>query len=54
MHWLLHGVFPTQRQRGSSPFVLHEHAEMIHYGERDSGTPESVTMANDMVSVPKV
>lgn len=30
IHWVLHTIFPTKRQRGSSPFVLEEHAEMLH------------------------
>ncbi|KAK7704124.1 hypothetical protein SLS64_008682 [Diaporthe eres] len=35
MHWLLHTIFPTPRQRGTSPFVLEAHAEMLNT------TPES-------------
>lgn len=54
MHWLFHAVFPAQRQRGSSPFVLEEHAQMIQYGESDAGTPESVAGTDTVVSVPKV
>lgn len=54
MHWAFHSLWPAQRQRGSSPFVLHDHAEMIHYGEEESGTPESVTVADDVVEVAKV
>lgn len=54
MHWLFHAVFPAERQRGSSPFVLEEHADMIQYGESDGGTPESVTEADNVVSVQKV
>lgn len=38
VHWALHAVFPAERQRGTSPFVLEEHAQMIHIGESDSGT----------------
>lgn len=37
-HWALHTIFPAERQRGSSPFVLEEHAQMVHVGESDSGT----------------
>lgn len=49
-HWLLHAVFPAARQRGSSPFVLEEHAQMIHLGESDSGT---VADEEKVVSGPK-
>lgn len=49
-HWALHTVFPAERQRGSSPFVLEEHAQMIHIGESDSGT---VADEEKVVSVAK-
>ncbi|POS81347.1 hypothetical protein DHEL01_v200277 [Diaporthe helianthi] len=38
MHWLLHAVFPAARQRGSSPFVLEAHAEMLNRAESDEVT----------------
>lgn len=48
LHWLFHAFFPAERQRGSSPFVLDEHAEMIQYGESDS-----VAEADHVVSASK-
>lgn len=41
MHWLLHAIFPTARQHGSSPFVLETHAEMLHISESDEITVDS-------------
>lgn len=41
MHWLLHAIFPTARQRGSSPFVLEAHAEMLSTAECDEVTVDS-------------
>ena len=41
MHWLLHAIFPTARQRGTSPFVLETHAEMLNTAESDEVTVDS-------------
>lgn len=42
MHWLLHTIFPTPRQRGTSPFVLEAHAEMLNTAvESDEVTVDS-------------
>lgn len=49
MHGLFHAIFPAQRQRGSSPFVLEEHAEMI-----EGGGPESVLETDTVLSTSKV
>lgn len=54
MHWLLHTIFPTKRQRGSSPFVLEEHAEMLNNGDSDLGTPATLDDEKQIVTVPKL
>lgn len=54
MHALLHAIFPTLRQRGSSPFVLEEHAEMIHNGDSDGVATTSTVQGEDVVAVMKV
>lgn len=54
MHWLLHAIFPVKRQRGSSPFVLEEHAEMLHIGESDSATAVTPVDEEKVVAEPKV
>lgn len=42
MHWLLHTIFPTARQHGTSPFVLEAHAEMLNTtAESDDVTVDS-------------
>lgn len=53
MHALLHAVFPAARQRGSSPFVLEEHADMIHGVDSDRGTVASTRDEENIVAVPK-
>lgn len=54
MHWLLHTVFPAERQRGSSPFVLEEHAEMLYVGESDSVTRAALEDEERVVAAPKM
>lgn len=54
MHWLLHTIFPAERQRGSSPFVLEEHAEMLYAGESESVTRAGLTDEERVIAVPKV
>lgn len=54
MHWLFHTVFAAERQRGSSPFVLEDHADMIHVGESDSGTAEIVVETDKMANMTKL
>lgn len=54
MHWLLHAVFPAERQRGSSPFVLEEHAEMLYVGESDSATRAALEDEERVVAVSKM
>lgn len=53
MHWLFHALFPTEKQRGSSPFVLEEHAEMLYAGESDSVTRAGLTDEERVVAMPK-
>lgn len=54
LHALLHAVFPAARQRGSSPFVLEEHADMIHVVDSDGGTVASAGDIENIVAVPKM
>lgn len=54
MHWLLHMTFPTERQRGSSPFVLEDHAEMLDNSGSGPGTPATLDDGEKAVTVPKM
>lgn len=54
MHWVLHAIFPAERQRGSSPFVLEEHAEMLYIGESDSATRPALEDEERVVAVSKM
>lgn len=39
VHWALHAIFPAERQRGYSPFVLEEHAEILHGALSEASMP---------------
>ena len=43
VHAVLHTVFPAKRQRGSSPFVLSMHAEMLERVEGEEGRKQEYT-----------
>lgn len=51
VHALLHAVFPAERQRGSSPFVLEEHADMVEAIISDGGTVISTRVEANVVAV---
>ena len=44
IHALLHYLFPTKRQRGLSPFILEEHAEILK-DQEDSSSAAGVAVA---------
>ena len=53
---VLHMIFPVERQRGTSPFVLEEYADMIQQADSSSRDDTGVA-ASDVekaVPVPKI
>jgi hypothetical protein len=44
---LLYVIFPAERQRGSSPFVLEMHAEMLDGREVEEGSGSGVVASDE-------